>query len=427
MICIYAIQQTNRLRFALDIVFRYVLQIDYKLSTDFSEFLSFDGPKLLYGKKEFTSGLKVDSHELLFEQDISKKNIQVSKEEDVPVFFQSTMGILPFDVFAATFYMVSRYEEYLPFESDVHDRFPAKVSLAFKNDFLDQPIVHVWCDWLLKEIQKKYPELRSGERTFESIYTYDIDEAYVYRHRKMGYNLKGLAGDVFRGRFTKVKKRLQVLTGIKKDPFDTYNKIIDRHRLNSGRTIFFFKVNNTSYYDRGLSGAQSELQELIKKMNDIGEIGIHPSYYSSRRKSIASEKTHLEEIVAEPVATSRQHYLRIRFPRTYDLLIKAGITSDFTLTFADAIGFRSGMCIAYPYFSLKSNSAQDLMIYPTTVMDGTLKDYLKLSPAQAIEKLRVLKGAVEKYNGLFIPLWHNSSFWDETGWHGWEDVYDSLF
>jgi hypothetical protein len=54
----------------------------------------------------------------------------------MPVFCQRQIGDLPFDPLAATFYLVSRYEEYLPFIPDEHGRFPAKQSFAFSNGFL---------------------------------------------------------------------------------------------------------------------------------------------------------------------------------------------------------------------------------------------------------------------------------------------------
>ena len=40
-----------------------------------------------------------------------------------------------FDVFSASFYLVSRYEEYLPYVKDMYERFQAENSLAYKHNF----------------------------------------------------------------------------------------------------------------------------------------------------------------------------------------------------------------------------------------------------------------------------------------------------
>ena len=65
----------------------------------------------------------------------------------------------PFDIFGASFFMLSRYEEYLPHIKDEYGRFEAKESLAFKYGFLEIPIVDKWVQILKIEILKKYPSV----------------------------------------------------------------------------------------------------------------------------------------------------------------------------------------------------------------------------------------------------------------------------
>ena len=47
-------------------------------------------------------------------------------ERSKDFFEQTENSALPFDVFAAGFYLLSRYEEYLPHIKDRFHRFPAK-------------------------------------------------------------------------------------------------------------------------------------------------------------------------------------------------------------------------------------------------------------------------------------------------------------
>ena len=71
------------------------------------------------------------------------------------MFFSVNNSVFPFDPFAASFFMISRYEEYLPHIKDIHGRFEAKESLAFKNNFLEKPIVDIWINLIKKELVEK--------------------------------------------------------------------------------------------------------------------------------------------------------------------------------------------------------------------------------------------------------------------------------
>lgn len=44
------------------------------------------------------------------------------------------------DIFASSFFMLTRWEEYVNKKRDNHNRFPASESLAYKFGFLNRPI-----------------------------------------------------------------------------------------------------------------------------------------------------------------------------------------------------------------------------------------------------------------------------------------------
>ena len=52
------------------------------------------------------------------------------------------------DIFASSFFMLTRWEEYVNKIRDMHNRFPAYASLACKNNFLDRPIVNEYVEML---------------------------------------------------------------------------------------------------------------------------------------------------------------------------------------------------------------------------------------------------------------------------------------
>ena len=56
--------------------------------------------------------------------------------------------------------MLSRYEEYVDSSRDVHDRFPAKASLAYKEGFLDQPIINEYIELLFACMLCLWPNIK---------------------------------------------------------------------------------------------------------------------------------------------------------------------------------------------------------------------------------------------------------------------------
>jgi hypothetical protein len=95
-------------------------------------------------------------------------------------------------MFSAVFYLISRYEEYLPFEPDQYGRFEAGQSLAFRHHFLEEPIVDQWIEMFKSVLTGKYPELHFPAREFRFISTFDVDRPWAYLHKGIWRTLRGL-------------------------------------------------------------------------------------------------------------------------------------------------------------------------------------------------------------------------------------------
>jgi hypothetical protein len=59
-------------------------------------------------------------------------------------------------------------------------------------------------------------------------------------------------------------------------------------------------------------------------------------------------------------------------------------------------------------------------------MDVAMKDYLEMTPEQALDEVRYYKEVIEKTGGLMVSVFHNSSLSEEGEWKGWRKVYESL-
>ncbi|MBU8892757.1 MAG: polysaccharide deacetylase family protein [Bacteroidales bacterium] len=427
MVLIYAQKTSSRLDYILRFIFNDIQGVDYKLITDKDEFASSDLAKINYSDELIDGCIQIIPAGLLFETSILQKKIEVSSWENNKIFFQTSGSPdLPFDLFAAAFYLVSRYEEYLPFSADQHGRFEANQSLAGKNGFLQDPVVDQWVCKLSGMLTEKFPGFKTCTREFKYISTIDIDNAYAYLYKGTVRTIGAAMRDLLKLDFDENIKRFQALTG-EKDPFDTYGYLDALHKQYNINPLWFFLVGNYNTYDKNLPLDNEAFQELIKEICAISEIGIHPSYESNESfDQLKKEFEYLSGITCTSITKSRQHFLKLLFTETYQNLLKLGIKEDYTLGYATDVGFRAGTCTPFLFYDLYNEKETELMIYPFYVMDTTLNQYLKLNIDEAIDLIGEIINKVKKVKGTFISLWHNESLSDHGYWKGWEPVYKKM-
>ena len=242
LLLIYLPALSPRCNFIFDLVFKDELGIQYATTTDVIEFQNFSGPKLNYSDFSFSDECFIKSHGLLFENEIKKHEIEIQKKEGIPLLFYTNDNLLDFDIFSAVFYLVSRYEEYLPFIADEYGRYKAENSLAFKNNFLQIPVVNIWINMLKDILQKKYLALQMKLCQFNAIVTYDIDVAFKYSGRNFGRSCGAVFKNFFSFNLKDVYERLAVLLKWKKDPWDVYDDLSEIISKNKLPSIFFFFI-----------------------------------------------------------------------------------------------------------------------------------------------------------------------------------------
>ena len=337
MLVIYTPQITNRIRYIFDLFFKEQMQMPYKVTSSMDEFRVTEGPRIVYDSRPQEGCLCFGAVFLLFQRGISQQDLTVTEYNYLKIFYQieGEDFILPFDPFAAAFYLVSRYEEYLPHANDRHDRFPPEESFAYRNGFLQVPVVNHYVKLVQLKIQEHYPELKFAPSKFKYKPTFDVDSAYNYRGKGPFRNLGGLARSVLQGNFSEAVDRVKVLSGRKKDPYDTYDYLLELHGKYDYKPVFFFLLGDYDEFDKGISINVTEFQSLIKSIADDAEVGIHPSYASNEDTTkLHREIRRLNRILKREIRISRQHFLKLKFPDTYRNLMDQDIEEDYTLGYA---------------------------------------------------------------------------------------------
>jgi hypothetical protein len=431
MILIYTPKTSSRLHYAVKLVINQICGFDYTVTTSGEEFLNFKGARINYSDKEFPfESMNIIPSGFLLLKGIKNITPQVLNIQPAPVLFPNAPESgcdLGFDIFSAAFYLTSRYEEYLPFIEDRYGRFEADQSMAFRHGFLEKPVVDIYAQQLVKELKLRFPFIENPVKRSSFIPTYDIDIAYAYKGKGISRNILAILKDIMGFNFANLKNRILVLTGKMKDPFDTYTFQLNLQKKYNLKPIYFFLAAEYGPFDRNISTTTKNFEVLLKTLGDYADTGIHPSFASNTKEArLDREIKIISRTLNKPVENSRQHFLKLYFPATYQSLIKYNIYRDYSMGYASYPGFRAGTCTPFYFYNLSSETETRLKIFPITVMDGTLRDYLNLNPSEALNRIKNLIDQVHKVNGTFISLWHNESLCECNQWIGWRKVYASM-
>jgi len=403
----------------------YGWQVEF--TTDEMQFLAYSGPRLVYGGEPLAGELCFAAAGLLFNRSIEGVEPGFEKERKglFPVFGQQ--AALTFDPFAAAFYMLSRYEEYLPFRKDNHGRFSAAGSIAYRHGFLHRAVVNEWAATVAELLQNRFPGLIPHQPAYRFIPTIDVDQAYAYRHKGILRTAAGYARDLFRFGFDTMKERTAVISGKMPDPFDSFGQLQQLHDDYGLQAVYFFLFADYGPFDKNLPVHNLGFRQLIQEVADYNLVGIHPSYASSQQPlRLKNEVDALAQALKTEITRSRQHFLKLQLPQTYRSLINCDIREDYTMGYADLPGFRAGVCTPFPFFDLDLDAPTSLMVFPFVFMDGTFKDYLKTDDSEVVENARPYIEEVRKHNGTLITLWHNETHGGSGRWKAWPQIYEEI-
>jgi len=425
---LFAENITPRLRYIAGFVGEAIAGQPLSITTDKQVYDQYAGPKINYSNTTLPGeGIQVQPAGLLFETGIHHQETEISYWHQQPVFFQGD-GDIPFDIFAASFYLLSRYEEYLPHTKDLYGRYPHTESLAFKNGFLDKPLVNEWQKRFTGLLKERFADFVFKEHHFTFLPTYDIDEAFSFRNKGLVRNTGGFLRDLFNGNVDRCRLRLQLMTGSKPDPYDSFDYL---HRLHEQYKLdplyFFLLASRIGQYDKNTDPSGKAMQALIRAHAAKYRTGIHPSWQSGDNSRLLKREIGLlEKVTDKQVTVSRQHYLRFNLPGGYRRLLEAGILEDHSMGYGMVNGFRASVAAPFYWYDLENEITTGLRLYPFCYMDANSFYELNQSPEAALEEMRHYYTTVKNVNGLLITLWHNTFLGTDPKFKGWRDVYEEF-
>ncbi|MCA0431047.1 MAG: polysaccharide deacetylase family protein [Bacteroidetes bacterium] len=410
---VFTEKKSNRLNYALTTFLLKSIGIPFEITTSSEVFKKHDGLKLNYSKIDLTANIQIVPHTILFDYGIKDYPIEVQQNKQFfKYFFQTSKLTIPFDLFGAAFWLLTRYEEYLPHKIDKYQRFSYKNALAYQYDFIEMPIINFWLEELKKILTKNFnSKIVFNKNKYQFLSSIDIDNAYNYKHKGFVRTLAGFISDL---KYKKsISERLNVLLNTKRDPYDEYDFLVETHKKHNINCIYFILIGDYGINDKNHSATNSKFQSLIKRLADYSMIGVHPSFGSKDKlQQLKIEINRLSNITHKNIRKSRQHFSILSFPKTYNQLLQASIIEDYSMGYTNCNGFRASYCLPFNWYNIIEEKITDLIVYPYCISEVTL---IQKAANKNIEELyKPLINQIKKYNGFNCIIFHNDTFNDST-------------
>lgn len=327
------------------------------------------------------------------------------------------------DLLASILLSLSRWEETLPTERDVHGRFPASMSLAFRDGFLIRPVVDEYGLAFEQALNYLLSGWRPTERKLRVKLSHDVDEV------GLPFSLTSAVGHtVRRHKFLATAQDLVAwLPGVNPAYLEAVRQIVQLSLDRGLDSAVYWKASPPGPMDSGYDPRHPKVQRVIFWMHKRGvETGVHPGYdtfLSPERLSL--EVQVLREVLGKRLLGGRQHYLRW-CPKSWQHWEDCGLAYDSSVGYADHVGFRAGTCLPYRPWLLSLNREARLMEIPLIAMDVTLRGYMGLTGQQSFEPVLECLRRCSVVGGVFTLLWHNSSLIDPVGADFYRTIIDRL-
>jgi hypothetical protein len=407
----------SRVQYTFEILLQSILGLEFELTTNIELFLHSEMVKFSYASKPLSSELFFEAHFLLFQEEINNDFFQ--NKIVAQAFEINNNSNLPIDIFAASFYLLTRYEEYGT------ENFDYTNSILHRSKLLQSPIINEWVIELKNILHQKFPLLQFKKSKYQITATIDVDRAYAFKARNLMTTMGAFAKDFLKGNWSELMYRWNVLQNKKNDPFNVFLYLDNLHLPLNMKSIYFFHCGNYAGVDKNMNLHHPLFFEVINQVAKQNFIGIHPSVLSNKKSElIKSEIATLQNILPNhTIENSRQHFIKLSFPNTYQQLINHHIQHDFTMGYANEAGFRAGISSTYAWYNLQTETKTNLYIHPFCLMEATFQYYKKNDKIAFLKTAKQIAEAVKNVQADLNFAWHNQSFSELYEYKGWSKVY----
>jgi hypothetical protein len=390
--------------------FQYRLGQEVSFTSDVSAFVAHSGPKMSYGDVPLGNEFFIAANGLLAEQGVNSVDISVFQWEGMPAFFAtSAKSQLPFDFFAASFYLMSRYEEYMPYVPDDLGRFKVEQSLAHNHNFLDLPLIDMWFERFVAAWTDFFelPPFTQQVSTTELVV--EIPQLYAYKYKTLFRSFFEGLYDFGRLRFAKTFDRLMVILRFREDPLIGLIEQMEAFRSTAVSFRFFALYAALGIHDKSLSVFSKKHQQELKSLSDYAPTAPLASFESTQKtQKLVQDISRFSGLIHRPIKAIRQHKLVLRFPDTYRTYASLGIKHDYSMQYPNVPGFRASTAHPFRFYDLGEEQQTPLTIHPICLSESHIR------AQQYARKMRQLfiryQSRLQKLHAPLLVALTNESF-----------------
>ena len=389
MFLVYTHKITPRIRYIFKHIFENMLMINFDLTTKVEIFVAHSGPKLSYSNKPLGDEFFVKSHLLLFEQGITTQKLKLDFWDELPIFFlTNTEGNCPFDIFAASFFLLSRYEECMPYLKTNLGYFDPSQSISIKFDFLELPIIDLWVSKFQEKLASNFQQIvkKRNHKASKKILL-EVPLAFRYSNRSFLENLEDFISSIWKLNFKQLIFQILVLIRFKNDPFDTFDFWKEWFEKSSIKPQVFFLFSQSSSYQVTTSIFNLRFRKIIKKTGDFFSLGLLTSIRAQidSKKQILREKNDFQKLTNRAIFDVRLSNGIFNLRKDYEMLYENEFKNDYSMGYLDQIGFRAGTATPYYFYDFSRESQLSLKLTPIFATEESLK---RINNPFPFEKLR---------------------------------------
>ncbi len=324
---------------------------------------------------------------------------------------ESNKVVVGIDIFASTFFMLTRWEESLIGREETGDCDETQL-FCVKNEIHWRPIVNEYANLLRKLLP---PDLILSTREYEVALSHDVDGFVTPSWRKISKDF--LRQSIHGAPRNKVlnltwKEEIKYKYAFPKvySQFDMYTTLAEKYKISEW---FYFKVcgrgetEATYFYD------DKKTREIVENLKMKGNskllIGFHPSQNTfGDRSQWEEEMRRLVGLLKEQPTIGRNHHLLYN----HEMLHFWESVSDAPLNISNCVfhkrqGFRSGVCVPYHLFDLYQRRMMNLIEHPCQIMDTVVRyDEKVKTKAERWHDIQTVIDRVKQYRGELVVTWH---------------------
>lgn len=211
-----------------------------------------------------------------------------------------------------------------------------------------------------------------------------------------------------------------------RDDYWQFEKIIELENKFGVKSHFNFFAGDISPFrslkkkllDPSYDILKPRIKNIINKLHDGGwTVGLHQSFNSWHDgNDIKEEKIKLESVLGKKIKSSRQHWLRFSWDKTWNAQEEAGLELDTTLGFNDRPGFRNGSALCFTPWDFNNNSPMKLEAIPNVLMDSQFYDYCDYTNEERCREIKRWIGEVNLVRGETTLIWHQRVLSNDYKW-----------